>query len=196
MFFSTFFKQRPLEIPWPRAMPGMFQQVDEWWANSTDLLVCCLTGPTRLRRLNASEQHQGEVLTAGLINKAADASTPRRCSSAPDQRAQSVALRRRQRKLVDKLCGVHENFVDVFAVPSSHPAPSCFLADISTSALSALCTKSGSSASHDATPAALLGAGAQACQGRPSSLSSVSPIPSTSNQPGRSCSCALRDPAT
>jgi hypothetical protein len=112
----------------PRAMPGMFEQVEEWWANSTDLLVCCRTDPTGLRRMNPSEQHQGEVFTAGLINEAADVSTPRRCPSAPDQRAHSIALRQRQRKLVERLCGVHENFVDVFAVPSSHPAPPSFLA--------------------------------------------------------------------
>jgi hypothetical protein len=109
-------------------MPGMFEQVEEWWAKNTDLLVCCRSDRSNIRCMNPSEQHQGGVLTAGLMNKAADASTPRRCPSAPDQRAQSIDLRQRQRKLAERLCGVHKNFVDVLAVPSCHPAPSSFLA--------------------------------------------------------------------
>ena len=90
----------------------MFEQVEEWWTTSTDFLVCCPTDPIGLRGTNPSEVHQGKVFTAGL-NK--DATTPRRCSSVPDQ-SQGVALRQRQLKLEKRLCDVHENFVDVFAV--------------------------------------------------------------------------------
>ena len=95
-------------------MPDMFEQVEEWWAESTDFLVCCRTDPVSFRRMNPSEVHQGKVFTAGL-NKAADATTPSRCSSKPDQ-SQGIALRQRQHKLEKRLCDVHENFVDVFAV--------------------------------------------------------------------------------
>ena len=65
-----------------------------------------------------------------------------------------------------------------------------------TGALTARNTKGASSICHDANPSAFSGAGAQACQGRPASLSRVSPVPSTSNQPGRNCSCALQDLTT
>jgi len=97
----------------------MFEEVEEWWATSTDFLVCCRTDPIGLRRMNPSEQHQGEVFKAGL-NKASDATTLRRCSSLPDHSSHCIALRQRQRKLEERLCDVHDNFVDVFAVPSSH----------------------------------------------------------------------------
>lgn len=99
----------------------MFDEVAVWCSNTTNPFACCHNEPTSPRHMHPSELKQGAVLkaTKATLHKA-HATTPRRCSSGPEQ-AQSIALRHEQHELEGKLAGVNQLYAHVFSVPSSHP---------------------------------------------------------------------------
>ena len=114
----------------------MFEQVEAWWANSTDQLICCharSSQPDRRAkstdllmcchaRSSPPDRNRSELqsdIFAAFLNTEPDETKPTRSSSAPEHsdHLQSIALRKNLHKLDKELAGVDDRFAHVFDVP-------------------------------------------------------------------------------